>query len=128
MGEVVAVAGVEPHPIAILAGNDPKTLVLDLVQPQPTSGRDLGLRKAGEDEAGEHTQHAGFIEPAGQSRQAPQTVRFLVLTPAHPTSTRASRDREPRHIARRDHGPRRGICSGSGEKIGPKRRRKTGDL
>jgi hypothetical protein len=34
MGKVAAVAGVEPHPRAVLPGDDPKAVVLDLVHPR----------------------------------------------------------------------------------------------
>jgi enoyl-CoA hydratase len=40
IGQVVARPAVEPHPLAILAGDDPKPIVLDFVQPQG-SGRRL---------------------------------------------------------------------------------------
>src|SRR5262249_12844780 len=38
--EVVAWTAIEPHPLAVLAGNDAKAIVLDLVQPL-AAGRQL---------------------------------------------------------------------------------------
>jgi hypothetical protein len=32
-GEIIARTAVEPHSVAVLAGDDPKAIVLDLVQP-----------------------------------------------------------------------------------------------
>jgi hypothetical protein len=43
MGEVAAVAGVEPYPHPLLARDDPKAVVLDLVPSQPAGRRDLDL-------------------------------------------------------------------------------------
>ncbi len=40
VGQVVAGAAVEPHPLAGLAGNDPEAVVLDFMQPQ-LAGRRL---------------------------------------------------------------------------------------
>ena len=34
VGQVIARPAVEPHPLAVLAGDDPEAVVLDLVQPQ----------------------------------------------------------------------------------------------
>ena len=33
MGEIVARTAIEPHPLAVLAGDDAEAVVLDLVQP-----------------------------------------------------------------------------------------------
>jgi hypothetical protein len=33
MGEVIGWTAIEPHPRPVLAGNNPKAIVLDLVQP-----------------------------------------------------------------------------------------------
>jgi hypothetical protein len=33
MAQIIAGAAVEPHAVAVLTGNDAKTIVLDLVQP-----------------------------------------------------------------------------------------------
>ena len=38
VGEVIAGAAVELHPLAVLAGDDPKAVVLDLVQPKTAVG------------------------------------------------------------------------------------------
>jgi hypothetical protein len=37
--QVIARAAVQPYARAILAGDDPETVVLDLMQPQPTRRR-----------------------------------------------------------------------------------------
>jgi len=43
MREVIARAAVEPHAMAVLAGDDAETVVLDLVQPSLTGWRLLRL-------------------------------------------------------------------------------------
>jgi len=61
MGEVVARTAVEPHLRASLAGDNPKAVVLNLMQPLAARGQYCGLgRKARRDEPGRegaHTQH-----------------------------------------------------------------------
>ena len=55
MSEVVAGSAVQLHPCAVLSGDDPEAVVLDLVQPPLARGRLLGFGgKAGSDEAGRH--------------------------------------------------------------------------
>jgi hypothetical protein len=39
----VVADAIELHPVAILAGDDPETVVLDLMQPLPAGGRPLGF-------------------------------------------------------------------------------------
>jgi hypothetical protein len=46
-GQVVAWAAIEPHSIAILPGDDPEAVVLDLVQPKFPRGRGAWLMWAG---------------------------------------------------------------------------------
>jgi len=76
MGEVAAIASVEPHPVAVLARDDLETIVLDFVQLQSAGGRFFGLGgQTGRDEARERTQHGRFIGPPGQSRQAKHSHR-----------------------------------------------------
>jgi hypothetical protein len=53
----VVADAIELHPVAILAGDDPETVVLDLMQPLPAGGRPLGFD-------GEH----GAMNPAGKER------------------------------------------------------------
>ncbi len=51
--EVIARPAVEPHALPVLAGNNPKTIVLDLVQPLAGRGQAIGLcREARRDEPG----------------------------------------------------------------------------
>jgi len=60
-GEVIARAAVEPHPLAVLAGNDAEAVVLDLMQPLAAGRQLIGFGwKARRDEPGRegaHTQH-----------------------------------------------------------------------
>jgi PHD/YefM family antitoxin component YafN of YafNO toxin-antitoxin module len=42
-GEVETVASEEPHPVAVLARNDPEAVVLDFVQPRILGGSQLGF-------------------------------------------------------------------------------------
>jgi hypothetical protein len=59
---VIAGAAVEPHAVAILARDDPKSVVLDFVQPQVAGGQLVGLcGKARRDEPGREgtLQHVG---------------------------------------------------------------------
>src|SRR5262245_53062871 len=60
-GEIVAGTAIEPHPLAVLAGNDAKAIVLDLVQPLAAGRQLIGFGwKARRDEPGRegaHTQH-----------------------------------------------------------------------
>ena len=60
-GEVVARTAIEPHPLAVLAGNDAEAIVLDLVQPLAAGRQFISFgRKARRDEPGQecaHTQH-----------------------------------------------------------------------
>ena len=37
--QVIAGTAVEPHPLALLAGDDPEAVALDLVQPKRAGGR-----------------------------------------------------------------------------------------
>src|SRR5215831_10577435 len=49
--EVIARTAVEPHPLAVLAGNDTKAVVLDFVQPLAAGRQSCGFcRKARRDE------------------------------------------------------------------------------
>ena len=49
----IAGAAVEPYPTAVLAGDNPETVVLDLMQPQPAGGRFWSLGgEARRDESG----------------------------------------------------------------------------
>jgi hypothetical protein len=51
--EVIARTAVEPHLRALLAGNDAKAIVLDLVQPLAAGGQLIGFGwEAGRDEPG----------------------------------------------------------------------------
>src|SRR5262249_15877983 len=53
MGEIVAWTAVEPHPLAILAGNDAKAVMLDLMQPLAAGRQLVGFGgEARRDEAG----------------------------------------------------------------------------
>jgi hypothetical protein len=68
--EIIPRAAVEPHLCARLARNNPKTIVLDVVQPFTTSGQFMGFaREARRDEPGRQgtLQHGGQIT-FGQSR------------------------------------------------------------
>ena len=40
---VVAQPAVEPHPRAVLAGNDPEAVMLDFMQPDAAGGRSWGF-------------------------------------------------------------------------------------
>jgi hypothetical protein len=42
-GKLVARPAVEPHPRAVLAGNDPEAVMLDFMQPDGAGGRPWGL-------------------------------------------------------------------------------------
>src|SRR5438445_10022453 len=42
-GEIIARTAVEPHSVAVLAGYNPKTIVLDLVQPLAARGQLIGF-------------------------------------------------------------------------------------
>jgi hypothetical protein len=58
----VSWTAVEPHPVAILARDNPEAIVLDLVQPQVAGGQLVGLcGKARRDESGREgtLQHVG---------------------------------------------------------------------
>jgi hypothetical protein len=53
MGKVIPGTAIEPHARSILAGDNPKTIVLDRVQPLAARRQFIGLgRKARRDEAG----------------------------------------------------------------------------
>jgi hypothetical protein len=53
VGQIIAGATVEPNPVAILAGDDPEAIVLDLMQPPLAGRRLLGFgRQARLDEPG----------------------------------------------------------------------------
>jgi hypothetical protein len=53
MGEVIARTAIEPHARAVLPGNNPKAIMLDLVQPLAARGQLIGFgRKARRDEPG----------------------------------------------------------------------------
>src|SRR5262249_20515932 len=60
-GEVIARTAVEPHPYAVLAGDDAEAVMLDFVNPQAARRRLVGFGwEARRDEAGRqgaHTQH-----------------------------------------------------------------------
>ena len=43
VGEIIAGAAIEPHPRPVLAGNNPKAIVLDLVQPLAAGGQLIGF-------------------------------------------------------------------------------------
>jgi hypothetical protein len=59
VGQVVARTAIEPHLRAVLAGDDPETIMLDFMQPQRTAGRCGGLDgEARRDE----TQHSDFLK------------------------------------------------------------------
>ena len=52
-GEIVARTAVEPHPLAVLAGNDAEAIVLDLVQPLAARRQFVGFgRETRRDEPG----------------------------------------------------------------------------
>ena len=52
-GEIIAGPAVEPHMVAVLPGDDPEAIVLDLVEPQPAGWRFSSFGwKARRDEAG----------------------------------------------------------------------------
>jgi hypothetical protein len=60
-GEVVAGAAIEPHPLAVLAGNDAEAVVLDFVQPLAAGWQLIGFGwEARRDEPGRQgtLQHA----------------------------------------------------------------------
>src|SRR5262249_57644584 len=64
MREVIAGTGVQPHPLAVLAGDDPEPIVLDLVQPLAAGGQFIGFGwKARRDEPGREDtlQHVRLI-------------------------------------------------------------------
>ena len=44
-GQIVALAAIEPHPLAILAGDDPEAIVLDLMKPERSRRRTRGLHR-----------------------------------------------------------------------------------
>jgi hypothetical protein len=46
LGQIIARPAVEPHPVAILACDNPEAIVLDFVQPQVAGGQLVGLVKA----------------------------------------------------------------------------------
>jgi hypothetical protein len=76
VGQVVAGAAVEPHSLAVLAGDDAEAVVLDLVQPR-VAGRRL-LRRGGQarrDEAGRE----GHAPPIERGRGARQTMALGYL-------------------------------------------------
>jgi hypothetical protein len=53
VGEIIAGTAVEPHSRPVLPGNNPKTVVLDLVQPLAAGGQFIGFGwKARRDEPG----------------------------------------------------------------------------
>ena len=60
-GEIVARTAIEPHPLAVLAGNDAEAVMLDLVQPLAAGRQLIGFGwEARRDEPGRegaHTQH-----------------------------------------------------------------------
>jgi glucose-6-phosphate dehydrogenase assembly protein OpcA len=61
VGEVIAGAAVEPHALAILAGNDAEAVVLNLMQPRPAGWQLIGFGgEARRDEPGREAtlQHA----------------------------------------------------------------------
>src|SRR6266566_4266049 len=75
VGEIVAGTAIKPHPLAILASNDPKAIVLDLVNPQPAGRRLVGFcGKTRPDEPGRQgtwtQRHGGLMEP-GSARLDP---------------------------------------------------------
>jgi hypothetical protein len=53
MGEIIAGTAVEPHPLAVLAGNDAEAVVLDLMQPQ--CGYRLVVWRIGSGMGGQHS-------------------------------------------------------------------------
>ena|SRR5215467_7014910 len=55
--EVIVGTAVEPHPLAVLAGNDAEAIVLDLMQPLAAGGQLIGF-------VGRH----GAMNPAGRVR------------------------------------------------------------
>jgi hypothetical protein len=53
MGEIIAGAGLEPHPRPALAGDDPEAVVLDFMQPFTAGGKLIGFAwQARRDEPG----------------------------------------------------------------------------
>src|SRR5215510_14645137 len=57
-GEVVARTAIEPHPLAVPAGNDAEAVVLDLVQPLAARGQLIGFGwEARRDESGREGAH-----------------------------------------------------------------------
>ena len=58
VGEIIAGAAIEPHPRPVLAGNNPKAIVLDLVQPLAAGGQLVGFL----------VERHGAMNPAGKVR------------------------------------------------------------
>src|SRR5215469_10008969 len=59
-GEVVAGAAIEPHSRAVLAGNDPESIVLNLMQPQAAGRQRVGFGgEARRNEAGRKSTRTG---------------------------------------------------------------------
>ena len=53
MGKVITRTAIEPHPLAIVAGNDAEAVMLDFVNPQAAGGQCVGLSgEARRDETG----------------------------------------------------------------------------
>ena len=66
-GEVVARTAIEPHPLAVPAGNDAEAVVLDLMQPLAAGGQLIGFGwEARRDEPGRECtlQHVGINKVA----------------------------------------------------------------
>ena len=68
--QVIARTAVEPHTVTVLAGDDPKTVMLDFMDPQIAGGRPAGPGgEARPDEPGrKDTRHAGGTQPLEVSR------------------------------------------------------------
>jgi hypothetical protein len=72
MGEIIARAAVEPHLCAPFAGDDPKAVVFNLVQPLAAGRQLISLAwEARRDEPGREgtLQHAGLIRFKNSSSQ-----------------------------------------------------------
>src|SRR5262249_61634530 len=84
MREVIAGTGVQPHPLAVLAGDDPEPIVLDLVQPLAAGGQFIGFGwKARRDEPGREDtlQHVRLISRSNDYCNSTMIVSAMTRQP-----------------------------------------------
>ena len=105
MGEIVARSAIEPHPLAVLAGNDAKAVVLDFMPPaRPARGALGGGWKAGFDEAGrclaggqQHVENQiTGRRPQVESVNCPLTIRWQPWRPHGDHPSTGANHEEPR--------------------------------